>query len=177
MHPAIDPRVAQLDLSYVANRLIEEGLSAEEAAEAVDQHRKLLTIALANPGVAVAPSHFMDKAIHAHVSHTRLWREHCAILTDGGHIDHDPTIKVGMVELAQAWEVTRAEMNARFGMELPPVDAASCVLETSAASCVLKTAPASCVLETSAASCVLKTAPASCVVMAPASCVLKAAHA
>jgi len=145
MHPAIHPRVAQLDLSYVLTRLVEEGMSAEEAAEAVDQHRKLLTIALANPGVPVAPSEMMDRAIHAHVAHTRLWREQCADLTDGGHIDHDPTVVPGMPELADGWAVTCAEMRARFGLDLAGA-AATCVLQALPATCVLTAAPATCVL-------------------------------
>ena len=83
-------KIDELDLSFVESRLVNiDGLSAEEAREAIACYRCLLMLHLMYPNRAMAPPLAADRALHAHILHTRRYAQDMQAIF-GHFLHHDP---------------------------------------------------------------------------------------
>ena len=82
--------IQELDLDFVEQRLINvEGFTAERAREAIESYRNLLTLQVEYPSRALAPPLSADKALHAHILHTKRYAEDMQTVF-GRFLHHDP---------------------------------------------------------------------------------------
>lgn len=82
--------VLSLDLSQVFARLVNiEGWKKREAEEAITQYRNYLFLRKKYPHNTLPPSRDIDEVWHAHILHTKEYRQFCASFF-GGYLDHDP---------------------------------------------------------------------------------------
>ena len=82
--------IQELDLDFVEQRLINiESMTAEQAREAIDCYRKLLTLQVEYPNRALAPPLPADRALHAHILYTKRYAEDMQSIF-GRFLHHDP---------------------------------------------------------------------------------------
>jgi len=108
------------DLTPVVDRLIKiEKWAPDEAHEAVEQYRRYLILRKKYPKSNLPPSKDIDEAWHAHILHTKDYRDFCKKVfadEDGQYLDHHPHIaKEGSMErLNILFEKTQELYRAEF---------------------------------------------------------------
>lgn len=109
------------DLDSTLNRLIHiEGWTQEEAIEGVAQYRNYLFLRKKYPKAVLPPSKSIDEVWHAHVLHTKEYREFCKVAfadRDNQFLDHHPHLAhTGSgLALEQAYRHTQRLYKAEFG--------------------------------------------------------------
>ena len=79
------------DLTNVLNRLVRvEGWPVKAAKTGIALYRNFLYLVAKYPNMLLPPSQEMDEVWHAHILHTRDYRNFCQN-TFGRYIDHDPS--------------------------------------------------------------------------------------
>ncbi len=88
--------INKLDLRSVIKRLITvEQWSEEDALAVVKQYRNYLFLRKKYPQWLLPPSKDIDEAWHAHILHTRDYRDFCRLIfsdTEEQFLDHNPAI-------------------------------------------------------------------------------------
>ncbi len=83
-------KIQDMDLSAVERRLVNvEGCSPEDAREATDCYRRLLTLQAMYPDHALVPPAPADRALHAHILQTRRYAEDMQSIF-GRFLHHEP---------------------------------------------------------------------------------------
>lgn len=109
------------DLQPVFNRLVNvDGWKKQEAEEAIQQYRNYLYLRRKYPEHNLPPSKDIDEAWHAHVLHTKDYREFCKKVffdQEEQYLDHEPHItKEGsMNQLSKLFEDTQRFYHEEFG--------------------------------------------------------------
>jgi hypothetical protein len=84
--------IYKLDLLFIERYLVDnDGYSEEYARKAIISYRHLLELKLEYPDNALALSTLADKALHAHILHTRRYAEDMQAIF-GGVLHHDPGV-------------------------------------------------------------------------------------
>ncbi len=88
--------INKLDLRSVVKRLITvEQWSEEDALAVVKQYRNYLFLRKKYPKWLLPPSKDIDEAWHAHILHTRDYRDFCRLIfsdTEEQFLDHNPAV-------------------------------------------------------------------------------------
>ena len=106
-------KIQELDLSFIERRLVEiEGCNSAYAREAVDSYRQLLTLQVGYPDRRLAPPVAADRALHAHILHTRRYANDMQAIF-GRFLHHDPEESS---EEARAF--TRQAFRDEFGVNI-----------------------------------------------------------
>jgi hypothetical protein len=106
-------KIQDLDLSFVERRLVNiEGCGAEQAREAVESYRRLLTLQVEYPDQVLAPPVAADRALHAHILHTQRYADDMQAIF-GRFLHHDPEVSS---EEARAF--TRQAFARHFGLDV-----------------------------------------------------------
>lgn len=82
--------IAQLDLGYLATRLVDqEGWSPEHVEEAVRRYKNFLVLLGKHPHELLAPAPDIDEIWHAHILHTEEYTRDCEAIF-GAYVHHRP---------------------------------------------------------------------------------------
>ena len=99
------------DLTSTLNRLVYiEGWTVKAAKTAIALYRNFLYLLLKYPDKLILPSQEIDEVWHAHILHTREYREFCDLVF-GRYIDHSPSEH----KLNAQFEVMQDLYNTEFG--------------------------------------------------------------
>ena len=106
-------KIQELDLSFVERRLVNiEGCSVEQAREAVDGYRRLLTLQVEYTNDRLAPPVAADRALHAHILHTQRYADDMQAIF-GRFMHHDPENSNEATR-----EFTRQAFLKHFGLQI-----------------------------------------------------------
>src|SRR3990167_11446470 len=102
--------IQQLDLGYLAERLIHKGhWDIEEAFNAVERYKKFLILIYLHPTMNPSPAYDMDEVWHAHILHTKEYMLDCKKIFKR-YLHHQPILgnqsaeeKLRMQETNQAF--------------------------------------------------------------------------
>ncbi len=110
-------KIQDLDLSFVERRLVRvDGYTAEQAREATELYRCVLTLQVEYPERAIVPPVAADHALHAHILHTRRYAEDMQAIF-GRFLHHDPEEEAG-ADYEATREFTRQAFLDRFGRSI-----------------------------------------------------------
>ena len=102
---ALAKDIQTLDLGRIGTKLMAQGMSAAEAAAALQQYREFLHLSRAYPDAQLVPTETIDAAWHLHILDTRNYAADCTKIF-GEFLHHSPQTEAGAPN-AEAIEQTR----------------------------------------------------------------------
>ncbi|HBB34629.1 MAG TPA: hypothetical protein DC064_23305 [Cyanobacteria bacterium UBA9273] len=87
------------------------GWTRQQALHAIQSYKTFLFVSYLYPQIVLVPTQEIDRVWHAHILHTRQYRQDCEMLF-GYFIDHEPDCKLGdrasVINIEAAFAQTQA---------------------------------------------------------------------